>query len=347
MTVPIKNESTTTIEKLTFRIDNDKVTGHLWKFESSKGFSSQYYKLSSHEIIKNLTGKVSYTALEGTMKYKLQVINGEIIANENIINKYNSPKCTGICHGEVPPLTIVIPKPIDPLPIPPPSPPFSFILVPPPNIPPADKNLCDAIIRQKSNADFNRNLKDLLDKINLKKETGYTEDINGHFTYQSNSTFTNLSLPYNNKNIIGYMHTHLNDYEYYDETIDDEVYVKTIKMFSPADVAYFMEMVAHNPSNKTYAMMIASNGVYQLRFSGSESDIRVFNKSQIRNFDDIYKNYMKNGGNIEENFLKFVNEKMGIKGIKLYKINTNPSDFTLEFTLDNNNSISTSLCSKS
>ncbi len=143
------------------------------------------------------------------------------------------------------------------------------------------------------------------------------------------------------------MHTHLNDYEYYDETIDDEVYVKTIKMFSPADVAYFMEMVAHNPSNKTYAMMIASNGVYQLRFSGSESDIRVFNQSQIRNFDDIYKNYMKNGGNIEENFLKFVNEKMGIKGIKLYKINTNPSDFTLEFTLDNNNSISTSLCSKS
>lgn len=80
LTVPIKNESTTTIEKLTFRIDNDKVTGHLWKFESSKGFSSQYYKLSSHEIIKNLTGKVSYTALEGTMKYKLQVINGEIIA---------------------------------------------------------------------------------------------------------------------------------------------------------------------------------------------------------------------------------------------------------------------------
>lgn len=120
ISVPIKNISGNIVEELTFRIDQDKMMGYLWKFESIDDFSSEDYNLPAHEIMKKTIGTVSYTALEGSMRYEYKIVKGEIIndiASKNGPGSIDSPRCT-ICHAATIPELVIPnpPKPVDPKP---------------------------------------------------------------------------------------------------------------------------------------------------------------------------------------------------------------------------------------
>lgn len=121
------------------------------------------------------------------------------------------------------------------------------------------------------------------------------------------------------KDIYGVMHTH----------IDSD---SGVKMFSPADVDYFMDMV-RNAAEKgralsdVYMIMISSSGNYQLRFTGREEDIKTFTETEMKNFRDEYIDFLVEGKydithapNLELPFLQFLQNKMSLKGVSLYKM---------------------------
>lgn len=108
ITVPIKNTQTNVIEVLSFRIDQGKVLGHLWKYESIKAFAPGDYKLSGHQIMNRMTGKVSYNSLDGQFSYNLKMIAGTSIQDtkisslDNVMAIGSDALCAGKCHREIP-----------------------------------------------------------------------------------------------------------------------------------------------------------------------------------------------------------------------------------------------------
>lgn len=78
-----------------------------------------------------------------------------------------------------------------------------------------------------------------------------TSKTNGLYEYKNNASATleanELSLPSpglaENKDIKGYMHTHVNDYTYDNPDGPGTITRTGIKIFSPADVNYFMELL--------------------------------------------------------------------------------------------------------
>lgn len=128
ITVPVRSQGNNLIEELSFRIDNNKVSGHLWKFKTDIAFSSDDYKLTAHEIMNNMTGTVSYIALEGSMRYEKKIVRGQFIDEvaRNGSGPITSPSCRG-CHEkfgtgqnpiEIGPIDVPPPKPTDPFPTP-------------------------------------------------------------------------------------------------------------------------------------------------------------------------------------------------------------------------------------
>ncbi|MDV2447254.1 hypothetical protein CMU93_07040 [Elizabethkingia anophelis] len=107
ITVPIKNIQTNVIEVLSFRIDEGEVLGHLWKYESIKAFAPEDYKLSGHQIMNRMTGKVSYTSLDGRFSYNLKMIAGTSIQDtrisslDNIMALGSDTFCAGKCHRDI------------------------------------------------------------------------------------------------------------------------------------------------------------------------------------------------------------------------------------------------------
>lgn len=366
VTVPVKNEGSRLIEELTFRIDNGKVSGHIWKFESNSDFEISDYSLTAHEIMGKMTGKVSYISLEGSMRYEKQIVRGELIDEvaKNGSGPMSSPSCKP-CHGEIE--EVVIPSPgggtTNPNPGNPSTPIPGGVITNPtnPNNPnpnnPSGTDPCSKIKGQKNSQTFSQKLNDLTNKKGLSKETGYSQRTNGDFTYHdqasANSNSNALSLPKaslpENKDIMGYMHTHVDDFT----TTNSDGYEETrtgIKMFSPADVAYFMDMLANaqaagRPLTDVYAVMVSSNGTYQIRFTGNQYQIKSFTDQQIAGFYEPYKKAMLGSKNPEASFLKFLDEKMNVKATNLYKMNVNASGATSEVKLNpDKTTTSTSNC---
>lgn len=140
-TVPIKNTGREIIEELTFRIDNHKVSGHLWKFNSSSPFDPTDYELTAHKIMEKMTGSVTYISLDGSFRYEKKIINGEFIdeLGKGGSGPMDSPGCKG-CHGNID--EVIIPSPGGGPVIPPsnpsvPIPPITVI--PPPPSPQQEK----------------------------------------------------------------------------------------------------------------------------------------------------------------------------------------------------------------
>jgi hypothetical protein len=329
ITVPIKNEQGNTIEELTFRIDKNKVSGHLWKFKSDVPFSFEDYKLTAHEIMENMTGTVSYVALEGSMRYEKKMVRGKFIDEvaRSGSGPMNSPSCKP-CHGEIKEIVITAPGgggPTNPQGPDNPTIPIPTIVLPNPNNP-QNNDPCSKIKGQKGKADYNQKITDLKGKTGEKKETGYSQKANGEFTYHSkastNEGSNSLSLPDSSvyKDIEGFMHTHV------DNTIGDDGEPRLgIKMFSPADVGYFMDMLfnaqaAGRPLGNVYAVMVTSSGMYQIRFSGTAAQIKTFTDAQIKALADSYKDALGSGKNLENSFLKYLKDKMGIEGVNLYRM---------------------------
>lgn len=196
------------------------------------------------------------------------------------------------------------------------------------------KNPCERIKEQKNKPEFNQKINDLKGKTGQQKETGYTQKADGSYSYQenasTNSSSNSLSLPNSNltqnKDIMGYMHTHVDDVTFTNNEGVEETR-KGIKMFSPADVGYFMDMLSNaqtagRPLMDVYAVMVTSNGSYEIRFTGNQYQIKTFTQQQIEGFKEGYKNVMLKSNNQAAAFLNFLSEKMNIKATNLYRLNS-------------------------
>lgn len=349
ITVPIKNENSNVIEKLSFRIDNNRISGHLWKFQSDGFFTSEDYVLPAHELMEKMTGTVSYTSLEGSVRYTKKVVRGELIDEvaKNGTGPITSAACKP-CHGEIKTIVITPPRPRpnpDPDPGIPTNPIPGIIIIPNPQI----TDPCSKIKHQKSTAEYNQKINDLKGKTGHQKETGYTQKADGTYAYHNNASTNpgsnSLSLPAypHNKDILGYMHTHVDDF-----TSDDGGLRQGIKMFSPADVGYFMDMLhnaqaAGRPLVEVYAVMVTSTGVYQIRFTGNQYQLKSFTKEHIDAFREPYKNAMLDSKNLEVSFLSFLSEKMNLKSINLYKMHSNGATSEIKLNPDKQ-TVSTSNC---
>jgi len=132
-----------------------------------------------------------------------------------------------------------------------------------------------------------------------------------------------------NKNIVAYIHTHINSYSFIN--VDGIEETRTgIQAFSQADMAYFMDMISNaqeagRPLSDVYAVMVTSNGNYQIRFTGNQYQIKNFTNAQIKSYTKDFATLMiKNySNNLELGFLNFISEKMNIKSVNLYKMESN------------------------
>ncbi len=189
---------------------------------------------------------------------------------------------------------------------------------------------------------FKSKVDDLKSKLGLKKETGYIENDNGVFTYKDNAAATEnanqLSLPNPNlyKDIKGFLHTHPNDFEDSDGNIR-----KGFKIFSPADVIYFNELVRNAkenglPLDDVYGVMVSGTGIYQIRFTGNVNQIKTTYVNTGEEYNEMYKKYfLANPKTSDElNFLKFMDEQMYVKGVSLVKMNDNGTFTTKTLNTD-------------
>lgn len=206
---------------------------------------------------------------------------------------------------------------------------------------------CTKVKTLSNNATFKSNITNLEGKTGLKGETGYIQRTDGNYTYQDaagqSSTSNTLSLPRpdlpENKNIMGYLHTHVNDYTYTNADGIEETRTG-IKMFSPADIDYFMDMLrnaqeAGRPLSDVYAVMVTSSGNYQIRFTGNQYQLKNFTSEQIKNFTNDFPDFMaKYSGDLETGFLNFLSEKMNVKATNLYKMDSNGTNYEIKLTAE-------------
>ena len=214
---------------------------------------------------------------------------------------------------------------------------------------------CKKIKEQREDEDFKEKIQDLQSKTGLKKETGYTHRSDGSSTYHDNASATDekntLHLPKatlsNNKNITCFTHTHVDDFWY---TNSEGIYrpKEGIKIFSPADINYFMQLVINaqeegRPLDSVCGIMISSMVNYQIRFTGNQYQIKTFTKAQLDIFRVEFEKYMRyrkdKSKSLEFGFLKFLDEKMNLKGVVLYRMNDDNS--TTEIKLNSNKSETT------
>ncbi|MGL5235963.1 MAG: hypothetical protein ACRC8Z_14645 [Empedobacter falsenii] len=186
---------------------------------------------------------------------------------------------------------------------------------------------CKVLSEQFNNSNFKSKIEQLNKSsiFNNKYETGFVENKNGQFsslspaTSTSNSDGLNISI---NSETKGFMHTHQNDYETGDYNSDGAPILKQpIRMFSPADVNTLMKIASYQVDgdySEIYGIMVASNGIYTIKFTGTSADIKT--GFDTNNWRDSYKKFMiDERGSLESKFLKFLEEKMNIKGVSLYK----------------------------
>ncbi|WP_288448343.1 hypothetical protein [uncultured Chryseobacterium sp.] len=208
---------------------------------------------------------------------------------------------------------------------------------------------CKLLREQRQNVNFQNNISNLRNNTALKKETGYIQRTNGSYTYKDAATQTtdanSLSLPKAslqvNKDIMGFLHTHIDDYTFMNADGIEETR-KGIKMFSPADVAYFMDMLKNaqdggRPLSDVYAVMVTSTGNYEIRFTGNQYQLKTFTEAQIDGLRELYTSEMLKSTDLELNFLRFINDKMNLRAINLYRMDASDNtNYELRLTADNN-----------
>ncbi|SDL68173.1 hypothetical protein [Chryseobacterium taihuense] len=207
-----------------------------------------------------------------------------------------------------------------------------------------DETPCAKIKAQRADPEFTNRITDLKGKTGLKKETGYSQKANGNFTYHDNATATDVANALTppdlddplNSDVIAMIHTHVNDYSYGNPNGPGVFYHNGIKIFSPADIAYFLELVknahaAGKALSDVYMVMVSSKGNYQIRFTGNQYQIKTFTDLQTEAHREPFKDYMKRNGmtkskDLEFNMLKYLDGKMNVKGITLYRMNADGSN---------------------
>lgn len=245
------------------------------------------------------------------------VLTGPQIPNDN--------SGTGLCGGGVPTL---------------------------PNLPDPEDDPCEKIKVQRADMEFSDRITDLKGKTGLKKEAGYIQRTNDEYTYKDNASATDyaneLKLPKadepENKDIKGYMHTHVKDFTYDDPNGTGTITKQGFNIFSPADINYFMKMIknaqdAGRPLKDVYAVMVSSIGNYQIRFTGNEYQINIFTPAQMITISKLFKEFMNRNGirkpkDLEFGMLKYMQEKMNLKGISLYRMNSDGTSTEIKLNID-------------
>lgn len=198
------------------------------------------------------------------------------------------------------------------------------------------KTPCQKIKEQRLDDEYAKRQDTLQGNTGLKKETGYIQKWGGTYEYKSNagsnSEANTLSLPpvATNTYIKGFNHTHVDDYDFTDPS-DGLVKTKIgIKIPSPADVGYFMDLVQNaqtfnHPLDDVYGGMISSGNNYQIRFTGNQYQIKTFTDEQTEAHREPYRDFMKDfidkPKKLELGFLWYISEKMNLKGVTLYRLN--------------------------
>ncbi|WP_407508823.1 hypothetical protein [Elizabethkingia anophelis] len=217
------------------------------------------------------------------------------------------------------------------------------------------KDPCSSMKDQREDETFKNNITDLKGKTGLKKETGYTQNgTTGKYDYQDNASATetsnSLRLPDAEKyNVKSYSHTHVDDYTYTDSD-GNEIIRTGIKMFSPADVSYLMDMLRNAKTrgisfSDVSGTMVTSLGTYTIRFTGNEYQLKSFTETQVSGFTEPYKTFMTGNSNLslEQKFLQFIDSKMNVKGVQLFKLNDDGTTTKTELNSDKT-SVTTSNC---
>lgn len=188
-------------------------------------------------------------------------------------------------------------------------------------------DLCEKLKAQNSNPDFRVKVNVLETNLDEHGETGFVEKHNGSYDYKDNASSSDdsnsLTLGDPTSDMKGFLHTHVNDFE------DSNGAMRIgFKIFSPADVIYFNQMVAlaqQNgiPLSNIYAVLISGKGNYQIRFTGNANQIKTAYTNTKKEYNEMYINYFKQNKDRsdEMNFLKFIDEQMYVKGITLVKMN--------------------------
>lgn len=195
---------------------------------------------------------------------------------------------------------------------------------------------CGKVKEQTSTAAYKEKANDLKGKTNLKKETGFEEKKDGSFTEANNSGDNSLSAN-PDANTKGFIHTHLNDYQKGDAKPDGSItMIYPIRMLSPGDVNTLMNIVNQNINNgdfsSYYVSMVSNYSHYMIKFSGTSTDVKTgFGGADWAN---KYRDFMADYVDLERGFLRFLKEKMGVNGVKLYEIKNNGDIKTIDLKLD-------------
>ncbi|MDA9339702.1 hypothetical protein N9Q68_01890 [Polaribacter sp.] len=190
---------------------------------------------------------------------------------------------------------------------------------------------CRHIKLQLQNPVYTTQADELKNNTGLSQETGYKQNKDGtQVALNNTNNGHSLVIPVN-QNTVGYMHTHIDDYNAGDldnDGVDD--FRKPIKIFSPADLLKFLQIVRNTkyngvPTHLTYGTMISSSGIYTLRFTGVINDIDVTSLKKAAEYEEDYKLYFseKYKSNKERAFLHFLKDHININGINLYRIRAN------------------------
>ncbi|CAH0337342.1 hypothetical protein FVB9288_03097 [Flavobacterium sp. CECT 9288] len=202
-----------------------------------------------------------------------------------------------------------------------------------------EKTPCDQIKAQIDNVAIKAKIDALKGKTADKNEAGIVQKKDGTFIDLLAATNSNeLNMP-SGTNFIGSMHTHQDPYP--SGRLRENgtpIMLVPIPIFSPKDVVQFLEFLNNTKKNNApiedvYNTMISSSAVYQLRFSGNITDVKIDFDISVLN-DKYLKSIKDNGNDKKLGFLKFLEDNIGIKGIDLYEINSDNS--TIKITLDNN-----------
>ncbi|MEC3877054.1 hypothetical protein [Chryseobacterium salviniae] len=208
---------------------------------------------------------------------------------------------------------------------------------------------CEKIKAQRNDDNFKKRMDTLQGKTGLKKETGYIQKWGGAYVYKDNASATDdansLTMPdvSTNTYIKGFMHTHVNDYT---TTSGDER--KGIKMFSPADAAYFMDLVKNAQTkgqslSDVYGVMVSSLGNYQIRFTGNQYQIKTFTDTEAAIHRDPFakamEDHIKSPDKLELAFLKYIQEKMLLYGITLYRMNSDGTTTEIKLNADKTDTV--------
>ncbi|MFP3834881.1 hypothetical protein SCA31_18465, partial [Chryseobacterium sp. SIMBA_028] len=186
---------------------------------------------------------------------------------------------------------------------------------------PNNTNPCEKMKAENQNQKFKDKVTDLdkKDKFDLKKESGFAAAYgqpSSNYEPLPNNKKGNMTMLEGNK-YYGYIHTHL------DKT-------GVVKIFSPADVFTFLGVCVRNAEAKgsmsdAYGMVITSQGNYIIKYSGDGSfGIGPGTLSSWQSwYDDKFTELNDSKGltqdNVEKLFTQFMDEKVKIDGLEVYK----------------------------